>query len=598
MPRITSPLLVLLLLLSLLSRTVTHDGSNDRFPPATAAYHSYIATQSTPTVQEAIQKCRDKLEKDPDFAKAQHMLAMLLESIAVAETDDSNLALLWQEIADLSWRAGTYTDENNESNKKLDDQKQAEALVRAAKAYTELGRKGSRDESSSNRIVEAYRQALLLLQPSDMELLLTQVTPLLMRQQDDSNSQLASSLLLYFPSSMLVLQFQGAVLRKAGNLTDSHEAYRRAAMVALQQYATATNDDDDDSLLELLETTVQSQILAASVGREAGQSIDVQVENLKAALFLLEKYNAKETDATTISHLQAEIYNSMGVAYKKAGNSTTAAAIDAFQQALTAKPNDGHALAQLASLNALSSTKVETLDREYVQGLFDGYSTRFEDELVQTLDYKGHEWVAEELLEQLRSKSSDDDKSCSSQHVILDLGCGTGLVGSHLRTTTTLQSNDDENVPSMHLLGVDLSPRMVEIAQSRELSGARVYNRVDVGDAVEYLQAMSSTLDAIVAADVFIYIGELMDVLTKAHRALKENGVVAFSVELLVGDDEMKLLPSGRFGHSKSYVEKLAKDTGFSIEVWKEGALRKQRGEDVPGAVVVLRKNRQSAHGR
>jgi predicted TPR repeat methyltransferase len=67
-------------------------------------------------------------------------------------------------------------------------------------------------------------------------------------------------------------------------------------------------------------------------------------------------------------------------------------------------------------------------------------------------------------------------------------------------------------------------------------------------------------------------------------------GLLSFTVELPKEKNfhGVKLLKSGRFGHSKKHVQQVAKYFGFQILQWTEAVLRKQGGSDVPGAVVVL----------
>ena len=58
---------------------------------------------------------------------------------------------------------------------------------------------------------------------------------------------------------------------------------------------------------------------------------------------------------------------------------------------------------------------------------------------------------------------------------ILDLGCGTGLAAPYLSTF------------GGHLVGVDISPRMLEKARER-----KVYNRLIESEAVAYLANATS----------------------------------------------------------------------------------------------------------
>lgn len=240
-------------------------------------------------------------------------------------------------------------------------------------------------------------------------------------------------------------------------------------------------------------------------------------------------------------------------------------------------------MAQLASLKALSDS-VQHLDEDYVRDLFDGYASRFDEELVTLLYYICHLWVAEEAVNALTALT----ESCiiSDKYTIVDIGCGTGLVGEYLV--------ENLNFPAS-VLGVDVSERMVKLANARHSTNGdtKLYESVHQGEALEFLTNLPvGSIHAVAAADVFIYVGNLGAIFHTSRLALADAGVVVFSVELSSEEQGRVLLPSGRFGHSKGYIEAEAANAGFLVTVWKEGPLRKQRGDPVGGAVVVLQKGR------
>ena len=164
---------------------------------------------------------------------------------------------------------------------------------------------------------------------------------------------------------------------------------------------------------------------------------------------------------------------------------------------------------------------------------------------------------------------------------VIDLGCGTGLLGE-------LIANE---MPWVELSGVDLSARMVEISRERQSRrGAHVYTSVNQEDAATYLSSIKiHSIDAILASDVFIYVGDISNLLAESSKCLDKDGVLGFTVENYVGPG-LKLLKSGRFGHSLSYIEKVASEHGFEVLIWKDCVLRQQGGVNVNGASVILRK--------
>ena len=95
------------------------------------------------------------------------------------------------------------------------------------------------------------------------------------------------------------------------------------------------------------------------------------------------------------------------------------------------------------------------------------------------------------------------------------------------------------------LTGVDLSARMIDKARS-----LGVYDRLEQGDIIEFLDGSEDRWDLVLAADVFIYVGDLEPVFARLERAMAE-GVFCFSVESLEGDGAgLRLLPSLRYAHS------------------------------------------------
>jgi predicted TPR repeat methyltransferase len=109
-----------------------------------------------------------------------------------------------------------------------------------------------------------------------------------------------------------------------------------------------------------------------------------------------------------------------------------------------------------------------------------------------------------------------------------------------------------------------------------------------VGDVLEPLQDADGCYDVIVAADVFVYIGNLDSVFRSARRALAEDGVFIFSTELETAHDGFVLRKSGRFAHSDSYIRNLGEQAGFSLLNSEEVDLRREGGVVIRGAVYML----------
>ncbi len=94
---------------------------------------------------------------------------------------------------------------------------------------------------------------------------------------------------------------------------------------------------------------------------------------------------------------------------------------------------------------------------------------------------------------------------------IIDVACGTGLFGEMLR----------HRRPDLELLGVDISPDMVEVARHR-FDGHESY-QWDVGRA-ESLPADDASFDVLTCNNAFHLVERPMDGLAEFHRVLRPGG--------------------------------------------------------------------------
>lgn len=159
---------------------------------------------------------------------------------------------------------------------------------------------------------------------------------------------------------------------------------------------------------------------------------------------------------------------------------------------------------------------------------------------------------------------------------VIDLGCGTGLVGVAIAPF------------SRALTGVDLSPRMVE--KSRERG---VYSKVVCDDIVRMLADWPDhSVDVLTSADVFIYIGKLEAVMSQAQRVLRPGGRIAFSVETLPADagQPYRLETSGRYSQSMAYLDGLASGAQFTAEASQTCVIRQEADTSVAGHLLVWRR--------
>ncbi len=237
------------------------------------------------------------------------------------------------------------------------------------------------------------------------------------------------------------------------------------------------------------------------------------------------------------------------------------AAGDAFAEALRLDPPDR----QGASLRlaALEGRPPGELPAAYVARLFDDYAPRFASHLVDDLGYCG----PQVLLDAVQAVAPR-----RRFRRALDLGCGSGLAGATFRPLVD------------RLTGVDLSPAMIEEARR---SG--VYDAIEVGEVAAFLKAQRpGSADLIIAADVFVYLGDLGRTLAAAAAALAADGVIAFTIEVEPGDG-FALGETLRFRHSRLYLIEALGAANLQVLSLEAAEVRSEASVQVEGVVVIAK---------
>jgi len=233
-------------------------------------------------------------------------------------------------------------------------------------------------------------------------------------------------------------------------------------------------------------------------------------------------------------------------------------AAECFERAITLGADPEVHRYYLASVRGKGSPA--TPPRRYVEALFDGYADDFQAHLVEKLQYQAHESLVRPLL-----------RAGRRYRAVLDLGCGSGLCG-----------------PLIHPLadtidGIDVSKVML-----RQAGQLGVYRELIHADLVPFLSETTRSADLVLAADVFIYVGELSAVFRSVRRILEPAGCFAFTVELLPEGQDVRLLPSLRYAHSESYIRRLAQTHEFKVRDLFSAPLRYDQLKPVQGLYVFL----------
>ncbi|MCC8989063.1 MAG: tetratricopeptide repeat protein [Candidatus Contendobacter sp.] len=259
----------------------------------------------------------------------------------------------------------------------------------------------------------------------------------------------------------------------------------------------------------------------------------------------------------------ARAYRALSLLFYKLNRREDATAL--FQNWLEHNPDDVAARHMLAASSGCDIPGRAADD--YVQTVFDEMAENF-DQHLHRLSYRAPELIAEAVAVALATPAGTLE--------VLDAGCGTGLCGPLLRPY------------ARQLIGVDLSPGMVE--KARERGG---YNELVVAELTEFLAERPTTYHLIVSADTLVYFGDLQPVFTAAAHALLPGGWLVFTVEG-IADPEITtgftLTLSGRYQHSEAYLRQTLAQAGLTLTTLDQVTPRMESNQPVAGLLVVAHK--------
>ena len=294
-----------------------------------------------------------------------------------------------------------------------------------------------------------------------------------------------------------------------------------------------------------LEPLASNARLTHARARTFATMIDGSVDQALAGYAALAGEAAEDIEA-----IAREAFAILGVF----GQARAAAAVGAWR--LARHPDDP---IQAYLQQAVSGAAVDRAPAAYVEAHFDSFADRFDHQLVDLLQYRAPERMAE-LVSAQAGRFAD----------ILDLGCGTGLSAPALARF------------GGRLTGVDLSRGMLDQARAR---GG--YDRLVQAEAIAFLDRHAGAFDLVFAADMVIYFGDLSGLFRAAEKALRPAGVFSLSTE--TGASGWTLLSSGRFAHADAYVAAAA-GLGFELLEQERIALRHEGAAPVEGTLHLFRR--------
>ena len=112
------------------------------------------------------------------------------------------------------------------------------------------------------------------------------------------------------------------------------------------------------------------------------------------------------------------------------------------------------------------------------------------------------------------------------------------------------------------------------------------------GPPTRFLLAHAQAFDVILSADTLVYFGSLTQVLAAAFAALRDPGLLTFSVEVAPEGvpGGFQINPHGRYAHARSYLEQQLAAAGFAGIAIRPAVLRREAERDVAGWLATARR--------
>jgi predicted TPR repeat methyltransferase len=262
---------------------------------------------------------------------------------------------------------------------------------------------------------------------------------------------------------------------------------------------------------------------------------------------------------TELTPENSDVWHALGWAAQAAGRRKDAGR--AFATYLEARPEDAAIRHILTALR--DEAPPPRASDECILQTFRGFSSHYDTKMRDNLSYQAPERLQDLIRAEIGAAKGLE---------ILDIGCGTGLAGVGLKERAAC------------LVGIDLSPEMIEVAQERD-----IYDQLEIAEITEWLDQTESQFDLIVACDCLVYFGDLQPVTASAAKRLNPGGCFAFTTER--GEKyPFHLTDSGRYTHHPEHVREVASKASLVVVKLEEGFLRTERGVAVTGLLALLRK--------
>lgn len=389
-----------------------------------------------------------------------------------------------------------------------------------------------------------YAKKAYELNPDDDEITTFYATLLLENNQINEAEQLFEFALKINPKNISALINMANILAQNKNQTKAENLYRQAIDIAPKNFDAHLNlanllfnQNRKSEALDEYRNAVIINPQSSVLKRNLAMLLREEGEYQESLGLLFDTLNQDDSDRTSINI--AETLTLLSQKDKET-------ALKIAENWLHSMPDNIFAK---HTLSALKGEKIED-NKVYTEHLFDTFADNY-NEVLRRINYSAPLRIAE-LIRNIKG-------------TVIDLGCGSGLVGLACRDF------------QQEFIGVDISAKMLAEAQK---TGR--YREIIKSDILEYLKTKPKA-DLLVAADVLCYLADLKEffILAKGYK-------LCFSVEALENSENFALLPSGRCAHNKRYIKRLLAENGFENIKYYEETIRYENGLPIKGYIFTV----------
>ena len=242
----------------------------------------------------------------------------------------------------------------------------------------------------------------------------------------------------------------------------------------------------------------------------------------------------------------------------------TEKAKDALKTTLSLSPNLIKAEYRLSLINNnLTNIKppIEVVKEDY-----NTLASKYEEHLLDQKKYEAPELLVTSLSEFIKE-----------DHSILDLGCGTGLVGAHLAQLTKFKS----------LVGIDISENMLNLAKELNIRNIPIYNKTLTLD-LNHLEKLQDSFDVVISCRAFDYIDDLSDLFKGLNHTCNKGAFLGIAVLKSSNDTNNFDYEESAIAHSSKTLKQIFKN--FKWEILKSEEINIYTN-NTPGLLFILKKN-------